>query len=85
MSRLSSTGPWSFYEGLRLAHEWGALDKLLFGSDFPIATPAETAAGLRAVNAPIAGTDLPPVPLDAIERLIERDPLPLLGLTRPRI
>jgi hypothetical protein len=76
--------PWSFYEGLRLAHEWGALDKLLFGSDFPIATPAETAAGLRAVNAPIAGTALPPVPLDAIEHLIERDPLPLLGLTRPR-
>jgi len=27
---------------------------------------------------------LPPVPLDAIEALIERDPLPLLGLDRPR-
>lgn len=76
--------PWSFYEGLRLATEWGVLDKLLFGSDFPIATPGETAAGLRAVNAPIAGTALPPVPLDAIEELIERDPLPLLGLDRPR-
>jgi predicted TIM-barrel fold metal-dependent hydrolase len=75
--------PWSFYEGLRLATEWGALDKLLFGSDFPIATPAETAAGLRAVNDPIAGTKLPPVPLDAIEALIERDPLPLLGLEHP--
>ena len=75
--------PWSFYEGLRLATEWGALDKLLFGSDFPIATPAETAAGLRAVNDPIEGTRLPPVPLDAIEALIERDPLPLLGLERP--
>jgi predicted TIM-barrel fold metal-dependent hydrolase len=76
--------PWSFYEGLRLATEWGVLDKLLFGSDFPIATPAETAAGLRAVNEPIAGTRLPPVPLDRIEELIERDPLPLLGLDRPR-
>lgn len=75
--------PWSFYEGLRLATEWGALDKLLFGSDFPIATPAETAAGLRAVNDPIAGTKLPPVPLEKIEELIERDPLPLLGLERP--
>jgi uncharacterized protein len=75
--------PWSFYEGLRLATEWGALDKLLFGSDFPIATPGETAAGLRAVNEPIAGTSLPPVPLDAIEELIARDPLPLLGLDRP--
>jgi predicted TIM-barrel fold metal-dependent hydrolase len=75
--------PWSFYEGLRLATEWGALDKLLFGSDFPITTPAETAAGLRRVNDPIEGTRLPPVPLDANERLIERDPLPLLGLERP--
>ena len=75
--------PWSFYEGLRLATEWGALDKLLFGSDFPIATPAETAAGLRRVNEPIEGTRLPPVPLDKIEELIERDPLPLLGLERP--
>jgi predicted TIM-barrel fold metal-dependent hydrolase len=75
--------PWSFYEGLRLATEWGALDKLLFGSDFPIATPAETAAGLRAVNDPIAGTSLPPVRLDKIEELIARDPLPLLGLERP--
>jgi uncharacterized protein len=75
--------PWSFYEGLRLATEWGALDKLLFGSDFPIATPAETIEGLRRVNAPIAGTALPAVPLDAIEELIHRDPLPLLGLERP--
>ena len=75
--------PWSLYEGLRLATEWGALDKLLFGSDFPLATPAETAAGLRAVNAPIQGTKLPPVPLEKIEELIERDPLSLLGLERP--
>jgi predicted TIM-barrel fold metal-dependent hydrolase len=75
--------PWSFYEGLRLATEWGALDKLLFGSDFPIATPAETAAGLRAVNDPIAGTKLPLVPPEKIEELIARDPLPLLGLERP--
>jgi predicted TIM-barrel fold metal-dependent hydrolase len=75
--------PWSFYEGLRLATEWGVLDRLLFGSDFPIATPAETAAGLRSVNDAIAGTGLPQVPLDAIEAIIERDPLPLLGLDRP--
>jgi predicted TIM-barrel fold metal-dependent hydrolase len=75
--------PWSLYEALRLATEWGALDKLLFGSDYPIATPAETAAGLRSVNAPLAGTSLPPVPLDEVEAIIERDPLPLLGLGRP--
>ena len=75
--------PWSLYETMRLATEWGVLDKLLFGSDFPVATPAETAAGLRRVNDPIEGTRLPAVPLEKIEELIERDPLPLLGLERP--
>jgi predicted TIM-barrel fold metal-dependent hydrolase len=75
--------PWSFYEAMRAATEWGVLDKLLFGSDFPIATPAETAAGLLGVNAPIVGTGLPPVPLDAMEAIVERDPLPLLGLEHP--
>jgi predicted TIM-barrel fold metal-dependent hydrolase len=75
--------PWSFYEGLRLATEWGALGKLLLGSDFPIATPAETIAGLRRVNDPIAGTALPAVPLDALEELINRDSLSLLGLEHP--
>jgi hypothetical protein len=39
--------------------------------------------GLRRVNDPIEGTKLPPVPLDKIEELIVRDPLPLLGLERP--
>ncbi|MBI3943573.1 MAG: amidohydrolase, partial [Chloroflexi bacterium] len=34
--------PWSMYNALRLATEWGVLPKLLFGSDYPIATPAET-------------------------------------------
>ncbi len=75
--------PWSLYEGMRLVTEWNVFDRLLFGSDFPIATPAETAAGLRRVNDPVAGTGLPPVPLEAIEEIIERDPLPLLGLAHP--
>jgi uncharacterized protein len=72
--------PWSFYCGMRLATEWSVLDKLLFGSDFPIIAPEETLSGLRNVNAPTAGTALPVVPLDAIERIIHRNSLELLGL-----
>jgi predicted TIM-barrel fold metal-dependent hydrolase len=75
---------WSFWECMRLATEWNVLGKLLLGSDFPIATPAETIAGLRAVNAPVAGTGLPPVPLEPLEELIARDSLSLLGLAQPR-
>jgi uncharacterized protein len=75
--------PWSFYNGMRLATEWSVLDKLLLGSDWPIITPRETIDGLRNVNAPIAGTALPEVPLDKIEEIIHRDSLSLLGLARP--
>jgi predicted TIM-barrel fold metal-dependent hydrolase len=77
--------PWSFYSAMRLATEWNVLPKLLFGTDYPIATATETLTGLRAVNAPIAGTGMPPVPLDAVEAIIERDALTCLGLTRPAV
>jgi predicted TIM-barrel fold metal-dependent hydrolase len=72
--------PWSFYDGMRLAAEWGAMPKLLLGSDFPIATPGETIAALRGVNEIVEGTKLPRVPEDQIEAIITRDALALLGL-----
>lgn len=75
--------PWSFYNGMRLATEWSVLPKLLLGSDYPIITPKETIDGLRNVNAVVEGTGLPRVPEDAIEEIIHRDSLSLLGLERP--
>jgi predicted TIM-barrel fold metal-dependent hydrolase len=72
--------PWSMYQALRLATEWGVMHKLLFGSDFPVATPAETMKGTRAVNDILEGTKLPRVPEEAIEAIIHRDTLGLLGL-----
>jgi predicted TIM-barrel fold metal-dependent hydrolase len=72
--------PWQFYNGLVLACEYGVADKLLFGSDWPFATPAETVAALRAVNRFTDGTSLPRVPDDVIEGIIGRDSLTLLGL-----
>ena len=56
--------PWSLYEGMRLATEWNVFEKILFGSDFPIATPARRPRACGDVNAPIAGTGLPAVPLE---------------------
>ena len=75
--------PWTCYEGLIFASEWGAMPKLLLGSDFPIATAAETMTGLRAVNRITEGTALPRVPEDEIEAIFVRDTLGLLGLDVP--
>jgi predicted TIM-barrel fold metal-dependent hydrolase len=72
--------PWSQYQALRLAAEWGVLDKLVFGSDYPVATPQETMDGLLSVNSVIEGTKLPRVPEEALQRVIERDTVALLGL-----
>jgi uncharacterized protein len=72
--------PWSCYNAFRHATEWGVLHKLLFGSDFPIATPQETLDSLSRVNDAIAGTGLPPVPQDELDKIPYRDSLALLGL-----
>jgi predicted TIM-barrel fold metal-dependent hydrolase len=73
--------PWSYYNAFRLATEWGALGKLLFGSDLPIATPAETMAALGKVNDVTIGTDLPRVPEAEMKAILHRDSLTLLGLS----
>ena len=75
--------PWSFYEAMLVATEWGVLGKLLLGSDYPVATPTETIAGLRNINVIARKAGLPEVPADAIEEIIARDALSLLGLAKP--
>ena len=75
--------PWSQWECFRYATEWSVLHKMLFATDFPVASVEETIAGLRRVNAPIEGTGLPRVPEEKIEEIIHRDSLGLLGLERP--
>ena len=72
--------PWTFYEAMIKATEWAVLDKVLFASDFPITTAAETVAGMRNVNKIVEGTNLPRVPLEQMEAIIQRDSLTLLGL-----
>ena len=72
--------PWSYYNAFRHAAEWGVLHKLLFGSDYPIASPKETLENLWKVNDILEGTALPRVPMEEIEKIPERNSLELLGL-----
>jgi uncharacterized protein len=72
--------PWSYYNAFRLASEWGTTEKLLFGSDLPVATPQETMDALWRVNDLTEGTYLPRVPEAELEAILHRDSLALLGL-----
>jgi hypothetical protein len=75
--------PWTLYEGLTLATEWGVMEKILFGSDFPVTTPRTAIDSLRNVNEIVEGTNLPRVPLELIEGIIQADALGALGLSVP--
>ena len=72
--------PFSFWEQLVKAMEWNVLDKLFFGTDFPVTTTQETIDALRQVNQIVEGTPLPHIPTEAIEAIIHRDALVLLSL-----
>jgi len=76
--------PWMTYEALTFASEWGTMHKLIFGSDFPVASPAFAIKKLRAVNDILEGTKLPRVSLEQIENIIHADALTLFNLEDPR-
>lgn len=75
--------PWLSYTGLLAAHDYGVMDKLLFGSDFPFRSPAACIEALYSVNQFSHGSNLPPIPREQLRGIVERDALTLLGISRP--
>jgi uncharacterized protein len=72
--------PYDGFRALVRAQEWGVVDKLLFGSDYPIWTPQEAIAGLRELAA-VDLRGLPTVRKETVEHLLDVDPRQRLGLT----
>jgi hypothetical protein len=72
--------PWQAYNALVAAHESQAIEKLLFGSDFPYTSVTECIEALYSINQLAQGTNLPVVPREALRGIVERDTLGLLGL-----
>ena len=72
--------PLQFYHSLMLVQEYGIWDKVLFGTDYPFTNVDATLAGLRSLNQMLAGTALPRLNDEAIERMIYRDTLKLLRI-----
>lgn len=61
------------------AQERGIVDKLPFGSDYPMWMPKEAADGLRVLAA--TSTGLPSVHESTLERILHGNPLADLGLS----
>ncbi|HEX2974041.1 MAG TPA: amidohydrolase family protein [Tepidisphaeraceae bacterium] len=72
--------PWQAYNTLVSTYQYGVMDKLLFGSDFPYTSATECIEALYSLNQIAHGTNLPLVPREALRGIVERDTLNLLGL-----
>ncbi|MHC4573940.1 MAG: amidohydrolase family protein [Planctomycetota bacterium] len=73
---------WQVYNMVMSAHEWGVMDKLVFGSGFPLGKAGECMEVLLGFNKLLADTNLPTVPRGDIRHVIERDALEALGVKR---
>jgi predicted TIM-barrel fold metal-dependent hydrolase len=72
--------PFQLYHSLMLVQEYGVWNKVLFGTDYPFTNVNDSIAGLKSLNRMLEGTALPRLNEAAIDQMIHRDSLTLLGL-----
>ncbi|MBN1807387.1 MAG: amidohydrolase family protein [Sedimentisphaerales bacterium] len=77
---IKPTNVWQTYNTVVAAYEHNVMDKLLFGSGFPMGNAGECIETLLGFNMLLADTNLPTVPRCSIRNIIERDTLELLGI-----
>ena len=65
--------PLRHYQAFMSALEYGVEHKLIFGSDFPSATPEQVMAGQMKINDILDGTNLPRVPDEMIHNILHEN------------
>lgn len=73
------TRRWQLYQIVVSAAEYRVAHKLLFGTDYPLASARATIDGLRKLVGNPFGTGMPVIVEEVIEGIIQRDGLELLG------
>ncbi len=71
---------WEVYNTVINVYEAGVMDKLLFGSGYPICRPDTCIEALLGFNMLLADTNLPSVPREEIRNVVERETLSVLGI-----
>jgi len=72
--------PWQAYQTLLSAYQFSVMDKLLFGSGFPMHSPSHGIEELYGIAHMIHETNLPMIPREKLRGIVERDALALLGI-----
>ena len=77
---ISPKRVWEVFNTVVRANEAEVMDKLLFGSGYPIAEPSDCIETLLGFNRLLADTNLPTVPREQIRNIIEKDIVKVLGI-----
>lgn len=72
--------PWMALQYMQAAYDFGVIDKLCFGSDFPFSSPKAVIESLYSLNQVVHGTNLPSIPREQLRGIVERNSLALLGI-----
>ncbi len=80
-----ATRPWQIYNALSTAWSLDVMDRLLFGSGFPLSTPQLAIESIYSVNVSIKGTPLPQIPRAKIKEIVDRDALSCLGIQNDNV
>ena len=72
--------PWSFWQGMNLFSEWGVLDKVFFGSDWPVTTPQQTEEGINNLNVYAKQFNLPNIPEKDLKNILNRNAVKILNI-----
>ncbi len=73
---------WQVYNTVVSAYEYGVMDKLVFGSGFPLGRASECIETLLGFNKLLGDTALSAVPRSEIRKVVERDALEVLGIAK---
>jgi predicted TIM-barrel fold metal-dependent hydrolase len=65
---------------MRLFYEWGATEKILFASDWPVTRPQDNIDHLRGLPKFARDHHLPTIPEEDIEGIINRDAVEIMGV-----
>lgn len=77
---ISPSRVWRIYNTIIAAFEVDVMDKLIFGSGFPLGNAGECIETLLGFNKLLGDINLPRVPRGVIRSVLERDTLQVLGL-----
>lgn len=72
--------PYRFYNAMVSAVNYGVVDKLLLGSDWPLSTIEDIIKGLKNINFYAENTNLPKIPNEVVRTIIEENAKKVLDL-----